>query len=146
MDKQDGTPACVARLHQVELRAAAACDRVVLHHPPPVMRPLTCTPAVERITGSYLLNIRFAAFDFQAINLRRVPLQDGTERKKALPVGSASNHSGAGNQPAFSSKCSAKSRFSTISAVMSSSLICFLLGRWYIRSSISSSRIMRSPR
>ena len=35
--------------------------------------------------------------------------------------------------PAFSSRVTERSRFCTISAVMSSSLIFLLLGRWYIK-------------
>src|SRR5581483_7279852 len=48
--------------------------------------------------------------------------------------------------PAFSIIAIETSRFSTISLVTSKSLILFWLGRWYIRSSISSSRIIRRPR
>src|SRR3954447_20887641 len=47
---------------------------------------------------------------------------------------------------AFSTIESDTSRFSTIGCVTSNSLIFFCDGRWYIRSSINSSRIMRSPR
>src|ERR1019366_9451668 len=48
--------------------------------------------------------------------------------------------------PAFSSRQSDRSRRSTISFVISKSRTRLLEGRWYIRSSISSSRIMRNPR
>src|SRR5262249_40059193 len=48
--------------------------------------------------------------------------------------------------PAFSIIAKVTLRFSTISRVTSNSFTFFWLGRWYIRSSISSSRIMRSPR
>src|SRR5215472_17825444 len=48
--------------------------------------------------------------------------------------------------PAFSIIGMDTSRFSTISRLTSNSLSRFWLGRWYIRSSMRSSRIMRSPR
>src|SRR6185312_5149578 len=48
--------------------------------------------------------------------------------------------------PAFSIIASETSRFSTIAPVTSNSFTRFWLGRWYIKSSISSSRIMRRPR
>src|SRR5579862_966097 len=48
--------------------------------------------------------------------------------------------------PAFSSRQSDRSRRSTISRVISRSRTRLELGRWYIRSSINSSRIIRRPR
>src|SRR5213078_313179 len=51
-----------------------------------------------------------------------------------------------GRYPAFSIIVSETLRFSTISRVTSNSFTFFWLGRWYIRSSMSSSRIIRRPR
>ena len=53
---------------------------------------------------------------------------------------------GASVYPAFSIIASVTLRFSTISRVTSNSFTFFWLGKWYMRSSINSSRIMRKPR